>query len=344
MRRNTITRMLFIALLACAPAGLVRCGGTASQIGTETGNPPVIDNQKLRLEWTPNGVRLIGEPGAVTPGAEVRLTNTRTGASASATAAANGSLSLEVPGSLSDPYEVRVSSAGREMTEPLTGGSVTDDLTTLSCQELENRLGQTVAESFANQSTSCQTNAECVHAGWGVGCYYQCGQSVLSLTGDINARALAEQRTQPICAELNRCQREAPSSCPPSPETVLSCLEGSCVERSFEQLSCLELSSEAAVRGGGAVESADKTCTVDADCSLVFPSVRCAPPCRYAVAVANAAAAALPDTIAQRAESVCQAFDQRACPEQLIPCPAPPINPRAVCSSGNRCEVLTGPQ
>jgi hypothetical protein len=336
MKRNTLTRLLCIALLACAPAGLVRCGGTA-KLGTETGNPPVIDNQKLRLEWTPNGVRLIGDPGAVAPGAEVRLTNTRTGESASAVADSDGSLLLEVPGALSDPYQVRVSAAGRETTQPLSGGSVSDELTTLSCTDLESRLGQIIRSSLASGDTSCSTKEDCVHPGL-VSCDQGCGyDAVLSLAGEASARADAEQRTAPICTELERCQRLIPP-CDPSLPPVLSCIEGRCVGRDLAELSCLELTAEASQREQAVAVAADRTCTLDQDCSLFYASARCVDNCRYASAVSAEALLQHLDDLTQATEIVCRVFEQQGCPVVATPCPAPPINPRAVCRS-NRCEL-----
>ena len=93
------TAVLWLLLPLC-PGVLSHCGGaTQPELGTETGNPPVVEQRKIQLVTHPAGVELIAAPGAVSPGASVRLTNRSTGDFAEGTAEQDGSARLNVSGS-----------------------------------------------------------------------------------------------------------------------------------------------------------------------------------------------------------------------------------------------------
>src|SRR5215510_3814148 len=50
------------------------CNSAHIQTSTETGNPPVIDASKISLVVSADSVRIVGKPGAITPGgADVEL-------------------------------------------------------------------------------------------------------------------------------------------------------------------------------------------------------------------------------------------------------------------------------
>src|SRR3954468_834648 len=112
MKPLRLARCLPWLWIAVCPPLLGHCGG-AVEHGTETGNPPVIEQQKLHVVLHDDGVVVVGDPGAVSPGASVAVTNTRTGAHAEASAGSDGSVSVSVHGTLDDEYEVTVSSEGR---------------------------------------------------------------------------------------------------------------------------------------------------------------------------------------------------------------------------------------
>src|SRR3954471_24853170 len=108
MKHLRLARCLPWLLIAVCPPLLGRCGG-AVEHGTETGNPPVVEQQKLHVVLRDTGVEVVGDAGAVSPGASVRVTNRTTGESTEATARADGSVNIVVPGSPQDEYEVTVS-------------------------------------------------------------------------------------------------------------------------------------------------------------------------------------------------------------------------------------------
>jgi heat shock protein HslJ len=95
-------------------------GGCGAQSSTDSGNPPVVVSEKLRLTATQTGVLVSGEAGAVPAGARVDVVNTATGQTTTTTAAEDGSFQIEVEGSVADEYRVYAASAGQSWRTRLT--------------------------------------------------------------------------------------------------------------------------------------------------------------------------------------------------------------------------------
>jgi heat shock protein HslJ len=95
----------------------VGCGGQATEPinSTDTGNPPVIAETKLRVVAGEDGVVVSGGKGAVSPGADVEVTNLSTDGSAETTAASDGSFEVEVEGGLDDGYRVEAKLNGKSV-------------------------------------------------------------------------------------------------------------------------------------------------------------------------------------------------------------------------------------
>jgi hypothetical protein len=137
MKLSRLARCLPRLLLALCPPLLGHCGG-AVEHGTETGNPPVVEQQKLHVGLHDDGVVVVGDPGAVSPGATVVVTNVRSGERSEASAGADGSVSVSVPGTLDDEYEVTVSSGGRSQTVLVSASAgASAELASASCDSLE---------------------------------------------------------------------------------------------------------------------------------------------------------------------------------------------------------------
>jgi heat shock protein HslJ len=100
---------------SCAPAFIAGCGGQATDpLGsTDTGNPPVIAETKLRVVASDDGVVVSGSKGAVTGGAEIKVTNLATNKSAETTADEEGSFEVAVEGGVGDAYRVRAELNGK---------------------------------------------------------------------------------------------------------------------------------------------------------------------------------------------------------------------------------------
>ena len=114
MRRFGFASILLLGALAGVPFAATSCGGTAQEVGTETGNPPILDKLKLRLLVRTGSVEVIGDAGAVAPGGvEVTVRNLTNGEERTVASAADGSFSVVLRGGIEDGYEVTISSNGR---------------------------------------------------------------------------------------------------------------------------------------------------------------------------------------------------------------------------------------
>lgn len=344
-RRAPAPLKTMLLLCALAPMTLARCGGSANDgggIGTETGNPPAIDKAALRLEVTPDGVRLVGTPGAVTPGAEVRITNQRTGTSAATTAAANGSVELTISGEPRDVYEITVTRGGREVTITLTTADLPADLSSLSCDALGDALGNVMAATYAEADTSCTVDADCAETSWGGDCYFGCGASVLSGSAVDATAALGEQRIAGLCDEIEARSCGYPEPSCDRPELVLRCEQGQCVARAPGELTCNEQSSAAADRLATMRADTPLECTDDSECGLQRYSLSCVPDCGYEEAIAVRFRSLVDDTLLSIEQRICQPSRAGGCPPPLGPdCPAPDQPTVAVCMQG-QCAVRYG--
>jgi hypothetical protein len=302
----------------------------------------VLEERQLYLVNGASGLSLVAEPGAISPGgASVEIVNRRTGERVQGTALNDGSLSVGVPGVLGDEYDVTVTSGGQSVSARLSSpASSADTLAALSCQTLENVLGQRVATGFSSGGLACTRDSECVSVGWGAGCYYQCGESLLSSSSESATRASVEADTAPICTELaSRCERQAPSSCPPSLPTVAECREGTCQVLDVGALRCEELSSMASARLITLLAESDRACSVDADCTLRNDSVRCFADCGNVSSVATMALSAVEQSVNSVERDFCEPFSARSCSPPIdVPCDPPPLASVAVCNLG-RCEI-----
>lgn len=333
-------------LLGLSPPLLGQCGGAAQpgtlELGTETGNPPRVDERKLYLVQSGESVQVIGEAGAVSPGgATVRVTNVRTGAQVEGTARSDGSLNVIVPGSPSDGYELSVSNEGEQVNVRVPVSSEEgSSLDALSCNALENALGQRVAAGFTAADASCTADTDCVYSGWGFACYYQCGSSFLALAGQSDVIAAVEAATDPVCAQLeSRCERQPPSSCPPPFLTVPECRQGTCQGLDVNALDCQAVSNRASLRLQELLERADRTCVTNDDCALVYPSVSCFADCGHKTNIAASAVPALTESVAQVERDFCQNFDGRQCPPPLVPSCVPPVDTVPICELGE-CKLI----
>jgi hypothetical protein len=342
MTRQHATSLALGLLLCLCPSLLVQCGG-ATEPGTETGNPPVLDERRLYLVEGTGGLSLVAEPGAISPGgASLEIVNRRTGESVQAAAQNDGSLSVSIPGLIGDEYDVTLTGGGRSVSARVSSPrNGTDTLSALSCQTLENVLGQRVATGFDSGDRACTRDSECVSVGWGTGCYYQCGETLLSSLSESATRASVEADTAPICAELeSRCERQAPSSCPPDAPGPSECRDGTCQPLNVSGLSCNELSNDASAKLRKLLAESDRTCSVDADCTLRNDSVSCFADCGNSSSVATAALAAVEQGVNGVERNLCGPFSARACPAPIaLPCTPPPRAASPWCNAGS-CEIV----
>jgi hypothetical protein len=345
MKHFTFTRWLPWLLIALCPPLLGQCGGDVTH-GTETGNPPVVEEQKLHIVLRETGVEVVGDPGAVSAGASFAVTNRTTGAHAEATAAADGSVNVVVPGTLQDEYDVTVSNAAGSQTVQITAqtsaatggtGGSGSELASASCDSLIQTLSEQVTAAYSAASKACQADSDCTTGG-DVGCYYGCGGPIVSTVGKLSAEAAIAQDTAPLCAELSqRCGPRGPPGCPFQTPATLACGNGTC-----QILSCDDLGQRAAAAVEDLAERAPRDCTVDTDCRVVsFRSdVSCVASCgEFNHSVATRVLEQLVQSALRVKDSFCTEFESRGCPPPLaLPCLPPTSTPRAVCVTG-QCDI-----
>lgn len=326
-------------LLAVTPM-LVHCGGDAAP-ATETGNPPGIARHRIYLELTAGGLRVVGRPAAITPpGSQVSVTNLSSGVSVDATAAADGTLDVVVPGAIGDEIQVTVTNGAVAASETVSFAEIArqSDLSGITCLALEHTLNGALDEVFRSADTTCATDADCAFVGWSVGapCYYECAETLLSRAGATDARATGAQWTTSVCEALAACDRPPPSSCGGGPPPRLpTCTAGQCTAIYPDELSCDDLLTTAGARRDTLIAQTDRTCSIDSDCALAGISARCLIACGPGISVAKPAVQTLERNIQTDVDdALCGPVLDRACPYDEASCPELSGPPQTYCDAG----------
>jgi len=340
--RHLLRALVPCLLLGTAPL-LSHCGGDV-QLGTETGNPPVLEQMKLYLEVVEGGLRVVGTAGAIAPpGAAVRVTNLTTGASVETTAAADGSLDVVLAAEPSAELELTVTSDGQQTSQRISFGTIgaRTDLSSLSCEALEATRAQTLVAAFESVNAACTDNSDCVsvYVSDESSCFASpCVEAVIARGGLADARARAERQTAAVCAALQACDRPRIVCDEQGADRIAECQEGRCVGVDPSTLTCDELLGAAEARRESLRAAADKVCSVDADCTLLNVGVRCLGDCgRPFESVALGAADALAASVRDEVDRVyCGPAVASACGEP--DCGIPPEPAEAYCDAGT-CAV-----
>jgi hypothetical protein len=341
--RHLLRAIVPCLLLAAAPL-LSHCGEAAG-FGTETGNPPQVEERQLYLELVAGGIRVVGMPGAIEPaGASVRVTNVSTGVSVETRAAADGSLDVVIAAQSGDELEVTVGSGGQETSARISFSEMArrSDLSGVSCQALESTLSETVIEVFADADTVCTDDVDCVSIGSGAAssCYYQCGINIVSRSGAARVGSVGEQLTAGVCAALEACDRPPPSSCPLIDLGFPQCVAGRCEGVDQTRLTCDDFGVPAAERRTQLRDAANKQCAVDTDCALANIGASCLSDCDYIFdSVAVSEVAALEASIRDEVDTAyCTPAAAYGCEPPSVDCSPPTGTATAVCNAGT-CEV-----
>jgi hypothetical protein len=361
LKHFAFTRWLPCLLIALCPPLLGQCGGDVTH-GTETGNPPVVEEQKLHIVLHDTGIEVVGDAGAVTPGASVRVTNRTTGQSAEATARSDGSVSVVVAGSMQDEYEVTVSNNAGSQTVQITAqtsgaagaGGMTGTRDTadagstvmtipsgpdpVACAALQRTLGVRVAAGFANADRRCQRDEECTTVDTGAGCFHSCEPVIVSTAGAEAARASIAQDIAALCDDATSQGCELPRPACARVGTLLACNAGTCT--TLSSLTCDDIPSAAVRRKTNAIDAASRSCSRDSDCTLTQLNLTCIPSCGNTFySVASSALEQLLALVEQTDGIYCSAWRNRACPGLPEPPCAPPTqSARATCASG-QCDI-----
>jgi hypothetical protein len=226
-----------VCLLAFLALAAVGCNSAHVAGITETGNPPVIDIEKVSLAVSTDDVRIVGKPGAVTPGgADVEIEIVGSGETAQAKAAPDGSFDILVKAGADAVLEVKASS-GEQVSETVYvtrgGASVgTGDAGQLSCQQRDQLASQVVVNATNGSDASCETAADCVHVSTTTMCRDTCSGYYTGKKAAAAIEAAVQIVDEGFCAgyAADGCTRIIPPCMPPATGPV-ACVDHVCTQQ-----------------------------------------------------------------------------------------------------------------
>jgi hypothetical protein len=221
----------------CLGVFVVGCNSAHTPGSTETGNPPVIDIDRVALVVSSDEVHIVGEPGAVTPGgADVTVQAVGGDQVVTTKSAPDGSFELKVD-SDAGVIEVHASSAGEESeTVYVTRGGAsvgTGDGGELSCNQRDQLASQVVSNAVSTADASCQTAADCQKVSTNTLCRDTCGEFYIGklAVAPIEAAVRAVDVDSRFCFgfEADGCVRTIPPCIPPQTGPI-ACVDGMCTQ------------------------------------------------------------------------------------------------------------------
>jgi hypothetical protein len=315
---RTQTRLWLCAVLWALPASGCFSTHGGPQDSTETGNPPVLDMHRVALKVSADTVHVTGEKGAVTPGgAAIEITNLTTGVVTKAKANADGSFDVEVDGAPNDAFVVRAGTGqGAAASAPVyvvrgsaavgsgTGGS-------LSCEQRDSLALAAFERALADADKSCTSDADCQVVQGLVACPNTCPFAAVSGSGAQQLAAAIKAINAGLCPPSDGCPAQV-FHCPAG--VPGKCFAGQC-GRSGAQgpLSCQDRKQMADEQITQAVDAADKSCNVDADCVAVPTVTDCTGSCGYEPVVASQAKAAIDAVVSSIQGGLCGTFSADGC-------------------------------
>jgi hypothetical protein len=345
---RTQTRLWLCAVLWALPASGCFSTHGGPQDSTETGNPPVLDMHRVALKVSADTVHVTGEKGAVTPGgAAIEITNLTTGEVTKAKANPDGSFNVKVNGSPNDAFVVRAGTGqGGAASAPVyvvrgsaAVGSGADG--SLSCEQRDSLALAAFDRALADADKSCASDADCQVVDGTVACQNTCPIAVVSGNGAQQLAVASKAIEAGLCpsapnvgcpAEAFRCPLDLPAMC----------VSGQCVRMGATgSLSCQEREQMAGQQIAKAIQSADTSCTVDADCVTVSTATVCHDACGPTV-VSQAGQAVIDGWVTRIDRVLCGSFMADGCQFSALPCAAP-VTGVTACNNG-QCVLNAGSQ
>jgi hypothetical protein len=215
---------------------LLACSTTHVERGTETGNPPLLDVDKLALVVANDSVRIVGRAGAVSPGGvSVEATIVGTGEVVRGVANADGSFEIPLDASADAVVEVRARAgdAGSPVAYVTRGGALvgSGDGASLSCMQRTNVASQAAGSLASAADTRCQSAADCALVSTKTQCTDSCGELPVATAAVAGLRAGIDRIDRELCASFSSdgCNVIA-LPCVPPPQGPLACVAGQCTQ------------------------------------------------------------------------------------------------------------------
>jgi hypothetical protein len=290
---------------------------------TQTGNPPVIDTERVALRLSSTDLRVIGEPGAVEPGgAKVEVKNLTTGMSFTTEAAADGSFDLAVTGTANDAYSVRAKAGGKTSSPVfvLRGTAAIGDGRdgSLSCEQRNTLAGELLSQTSESADRICTVDADCAAVVARASCYAPgCTYAYVSARGRAEIESVSRDIDANLCAdyEADGCSHALPKCMEPATAVcAMGRCEGSTPAQSEEPApSCNSLALKAGKLLDDAIQAADRSCMVDADCMSARVHVSCREECAFAAGVSRSGLDTLDAALSRIEAQECGQFETLGC-------------------------------
>jgi hypothetical protein len=222
--------LAFLALVA------VGCSSTHTPGSTETGNPPVIDAQKISLVVSSGEVHIVGKPGAVTPGgAEITIQVVGSDAVVTTKSAEDGSFEAKVAGGAESVFEVHASSGGEDSETVYAthdSATISTDAGELSCAQRDELASEVVGGALSSADPSCQTAADCQKVSTTTQCRDTCEGFYIGKGAVAAIEAAVRAVDASFCLDFvaDGCMRTIPPCVPPQTGPV-ACIAGRCMQQ-----------------------------------------------------------------------------------------------------------------
>jgi hypothetical protein len=281
VRSRSVIALLHVRLgWLAAPSLLLSCTTAHLENSTETGNAPVIDIQKVALVVANASVRIVGQPGAVSPGG-VTVEATIVGTNEVVRLASNADGSFDIPLSTSADAVVELrAAAGDERSNVVYvtrgGASVGSGAgASLSCMERTNLASQAAANLASKADTSCRTASDCVEISNGTVCTDTCSDPLVSNSAVAGIKAGIETINRDLCASFasEGCTVIA-LPCVSPPMGPIACVDGQCTRQTESGGQCPSCVTETVSWGpsSGLSTNTISSCGSFARTTLVPPS------------------------------------------------------------------------
>jgi hypothetical protein len=228
-------RSVIVSLSLCLLAAISSCTSTHTPGSTETGNPPVIDASKISLVVSMDEARIVGQPGAVTPGgSEVTVTPVGSDMVTIFKSQPDGSFDVPVGMNADTVIELRAGEDESKTVYVTTGGASvgTGDGGELSCVQRDQLASQVIVSAIDSADTRCTVDTDCVQVSTSTLCRDTCGEHYFGKNGIAAIEAAVRSADLEFCMGFASagCMRTIPPCIPPG-TGPLKCMDGMCIRQ-----------------------------------------------------------------------------------------------------------------